>query len=54
MNQFAADAALPLAGDLEILIEIEAPKIIIPDDCSVDRGCIVFDTGRHSIAQKQY
>ena len=44
-HNFAAEAALPIAGDLEIVIEIDAPKIIIPDDCCVDKGCILFDSG---------
>ena len=45
MNKFAMDAALPIAGEMELIIEIDAPKIIIPDDCFRDSGCLLADTG---------
>lgn len=45
MNKFALDAALPIAGEMELIIEIDAPKIIIPDDCFKDSGCLLADTG---------
>jgi hypothetical protein len=45
MNKFAMDAALPIAGEMELVIEIDAPKIIIPDDCFRDSGCLLADTG---------
>ena len=45
MSKFAMDAALPIAGEMEIIIEIDAPKIILPDDTFKDSGCLLFDTG---------
>jgi hypothetical protein len=45
MNKFAMDAALPIAGEMELIIEIDAPKIVIPDDCFRDSGCLLADTG---------
>ena len=45
MSKFALDGALPIDGELELIIEIDAPKIIIPDDCFKDRGCLLADAG---------
>ena len=45
MNKFAIDAALPIAGEMEVIIEFAAPKIIIPDDCFKDTGCLLLDAG---------
>ena len=45
MNKFAMDAAIPIAGEMEIIIEFAAPKIIIPDDCFRDTGCLLLDAG---------
>ena len=45
MNKFAMDASLPIAGEMELIVEIDAPKIIIPDDCCRDRGCLLADMG---------
>jgi hypothetical protein len=33
------------AGEMELIVEIHAPKIIIPDDCCTDRGCLLFEPG---------
>jgi hypothetical protein len=45
MNKFALEAALPIAGEMELIIEIDAPKIIIPDNCFRDTGCLLADAG---------
>ena len=45
MSKFALDGALPIEGELELIIEIDAPKIIIPDDCFKDCGCLLADAG---------
>ena len=45
MNKFALEAALPIAGEMELIIEIDAPKIIIPDNCFRDNGCLLADAG---------
>jgi hypothetical protein len=45
MNKFSLDSALPIAGEMELIVEIDAPKIIIPDDCCTDKGCLLFDQG---------
>ena len=45
MNKFALEAALPIAGEMELIIEIDAPKIIIPDNCFRDAGCLLADAG---------
>ncbi|RYH20786.1 hypothetical protein EON65_22475 [archaeon] len=29
----------------EILLELHAPKIIIPEDCAEDKGCLLLDSG---------
>jgi hypothetical protein len=31
--------------DVEINLELHAPKIIIPEDCSQDKGCLLLDCG---------
>ena len=45
LNKFKMDAALPIAGEMELIVEIDAPKIIIPDDCYRDSGCLLADMG---------
>eukprot|EP01038_Epipyxis_sp_PR26KG_P008440 gene8440-11417_t len=44
MNRFAAEVALPMTATT-IDIEVYAPKFVLPEDCSVDNGCIILDTG---------
>lgn len=45
MNRFAIENALPSAGSFEITIQIHAPKIIIPEDSRLDKGCLLLDSG---------
>lgn len=45
MDKFASQVALPQAS-MDMIIEIDAPKIIIPENCSrSDCGGILLDTG---------
>lgn len=45
MRNFTVDTSLPVAGEMELIIEIDAPNVIIPDDCTVDKGCLLFKPG---------
>ena len=45
MSKFSSEMALP-TGYTDIELEIFAPKFIIPEQMSVDAGCLLLDTGK--------
>ena len=49
MNQFAKEAAISMGEELLLFVEVNAPKIIIPDNYSVDSGCLLLDAGKVSM-----
>ena len=48
MDRFAAEAALP-KSDFFMKIDIDAPKVILPDDMGNSERCTIFDAGTLSL-----
>ena len=50
MRAFASEASIYITQNINVSMEMDAPKIIIPESCGADKGCLVLDMGHFSLS----
>lgn len=50
MRAFASEASIYITQNINVSMEMDAPKIIIPESDSAENGCVVLDMGHFSLS----
>ena len=50
MRAFASEASIYITQNIRVSMEMDAPKIIIPESHNSDKGCLVLDMGHFSLS----
>ena len=50
MRAFASEASIYITQNINVSMEMDAPKIIIPESYGDDKGCLVLDMGHFSLS----